>query len=371
MINRRTTRFLRRLVLIGAVFFFIIMVILGIKTLGFFQNIGVVIRNKAITKPKSTFTVALLGHGGEQHEGAYLTDTIMVVHIAYDTKKILLISIPRDLWVKLPTKSKEPFAAKINSVYQLQLFPKTFPDVDVSKYTQDNANGLVAKILHDVTGLSVDSYVAIDFKAFLKIIDSLGGLDIYLDQGFTDEEYPIDGKENDLCGYEESQLPELEKIATESVVLAFPCRYETISFPAGQNHLDAETALKFSRSRHSLQDGGDFARSRRQQLVIEAITKKLLTPQFFPKIPKLMNQLEAEVKTNVSYEEIARLLKQAPQAKQYQTVKLILTPDNFLQTAISNDGQYILVPKMGRFQWQKIHQRIQKLIAPNPTPKLN
>lgn len=369
MINRRVARYTRYFVLIGVIIAIIVVTTMAFKTVRFFRNIGVVVTEKIISRPKPTFTVALLGYGGGEHEGAYLTDTIIVAHLNYDTKKALLISIPRDLWVRLPTKSGEPFAAKINTVYQLQLFPKTFPDVNVAKYTKNSDNGLMAKVLQDITGLTIDSYVAIDFEAFTKLINSLGGIEVVLDKGFVDEEYPVKGMENDLCGHEESELPELEKIATESVVLAFPCRYETISFNAGTNYLDAETALKFSRSRHSLEDGGDFARAKRQQMVIEAVSAKLLSARFFPKIPQLMDQLESEIKTDASYADITRLLKQAPFAKQYKLNKLILSNDNLLQTDFSDDGQYILVPKAGKFQWQKIHQQINKLILPKPTPK--
>lgn len=364
MINRATRYYLRYLVLALLVVVIILAAGFGMRTVRFFKNIGVVVQEKIINKPKPTFTVALLGYGGGLHEGAYLTDTIIIGHLNYETKKALLVSIPRDLWVKLPTKSQEPFAAKINTVYQLQLFPETFPDVAVKKYTKNDPNGLIKKVLDEVTGLTIDSYLAVDFEAFTKIIDVLGGITINLDNGFEDKEYPIDGKENDLCGFEEGQLEEREKIATESVVLAFPCRYETIIFNAGINQLDAETALKFSRSRHSETDGGDFARAKRQQMVIQAVADKLLSPLYFPKIPTLMDSLEDEIKTDVSYQAISRMLKQAPQAKQYQLKKLILSTDNLLQTDFSDDGQYILIPKQGKFQWQAIKNRIKKLLIP-------
>ena len=348
------------LLIVGVVIFFLIATLL-FRTASFFKKIGVVVKEQVINKPRPNFTVALLGYGGPQHEGAYLTDTIIVGSVNYETKKAALISIPRDLWVKLPTISDEPFAAKINTVYQLQLFPETFPDVNVKKYTKNDANGLIKKVLSEVTGLTIDSYVAIDFDAFTKLIDLLGGIDINLEYGFEDKEYPVTGKENDLCGHEETELPELEKIATESMVLAFPCRYETISFEAGINHLDGETALKFARSRHSEIDGGDFARAKRQQMVIQAVSDKLLSPLYFPKITKIMHELENDIKTDASYQDITRALKQAPQANQYQLSKLILSTDNFLKPDYSDDGQYILVPKPGLFKWEKIQLKIKQL----------
>ena len=224
---------------------------------------------------------------------------------------------------------------------------------------------MIKKTLRDVTGLTIDSYVAIDFESFQTVIDTLGGIDVDVKNSFEDKEYPIEGKETDLCGKQESDLEELEKIATESVVLAFPCRYETIKFSAGLNHFDGETALKFARSRHSLEDGGDFARAKRQQQVIEATVDKLLSPLFFPKLTNLMNGLEDKIQTDAVYTDLARVLKTAPSASQYKLKKIILSTDNFLTTDYSLDGQYILVPKKGVYQWQKIKQKISKLSQEN------
>ncbi len=365
MINRRLYFWFKKFLVVIGLVVLILVAFLSYKAFYFLKNIGVAVKEKVYTKPKNTYTVALLGYGGGFHEGAYLTDTIVIAHLNYQSKKALLISIPRDLWVKLPTKSGEPFAAKINTVYQLQLFPETFPDVAVKKYTKTDPNGLIKKTLRDVTGLTIDSYVAIDFESFQTVIDTLGGIDVDVKNSFEDKEYPIEGKETDLCGKQESDLEELEKIATESVVLAFPCRYETIKFSAGLNHFDGETALKFARSRHSLEDGGDFARAKRQQQVIEATVDKLLSPLFFPKLTNLMNGLEDKIQTDAVYTDLARVLKTAPSASQYKLKKIILSTDNFLTTDYSLDGQYILVPKKGVYQWQKIKQKISKLSQEN------
>lgn len=367
MFNRRTRIWVQKSAVVVGVLMVMGIGFLGIRTYRFFQKIGIAVSEK-ITAPKTTYTAALLGYGGGRHEGGFLTDTLMIAHLNFETKRALLVSIPRDLWVKLPTKSGEHFAAKVNTVYQLQLYPATFPDVAVKQYTQKDPNGLIKKTLTDISGLTIDSYVAIDFEAFQTIIDTLGGIDVEIANSFTDTEYPIEGKETDLCGKEEKDLPELEKIATESPVLAFPCRYETVSFNAGMNHLNGEQALKYARSRHALEDGGDFARASRQQKVIEAVAKKLLTPTFLAKIPTLMDRLESKVQTDASYGDLTKLLKQAPSAEQYTLKKLILSDDNLLKSAYSVDGQYILIPEKGFFQWTGIKKKIHKLTENIPTP---
>ena len=126
---------------------------------------------------KTTYNFLLLGYGGGVHEGTYLTDTIMVAHVDTKIKKATLFSIPRDLWVSLPTKSGSDFHTKINSIYQLELFPKDYPDLKKISTTT---------ILSQITGLPIDGYVSVNFEGFTKAIDILGGIDIDVKKTFTD-----------------------------------------------------------------------------------------------------------------------------------------------------------------------------------------
>src|SRR6476660_9623008 len=67
-----------------------------------------------ISPKKDSYNILLLGYGGEGHEGAYLTDTIIVAHVDLKKNQVILLSLPRDLWVKVPGKTSD-FHAKINS----------------------------------------------------------------------------------------------------------------------------------------------------------------------------------------------------------------------------------------------------------------
>lgn len=353
---------MKKIFLIFLVVFIFISLFFAGKILNFFKAIGVKsAQNIAkITKPKTTYTTVLLGYGGGNHEGAYLTDSIMVVHVDYARKRALLISIPRDVWVPLPTKSKDPFHSKINAVYQMGVFPNDFPDVN-NKIVPGDEQGLLKQALNKITGLTIDSFVAVDFTAFTQTIDELGGIDVEVDRSFVDTQYPIEGKEKDACGKEGDELAELEKVATDSPELNFPCRYETITFNAGETHLDGEQALKYSRSRHSPMDGGDFARAARQQKVIEAVKDKVLSPFFVTKIIPLMDGLKDKVTTDGSYEDIQKLLKEIPKVKEYTIEKLILSDDNYLKDDVSDNGQFILAPSSKKGTWTEIQTVISRL----------
>ena len=301
------------LIFIGSVF---------LKFIGFYNKIHTEAQTKTVeNKEKTNYTFLLLGYGGGNHDGAYLTDTIMVANVDIKTKKVVLVSLPRDIWVKVPTKT-DPFHSKINAVYQMGLFPENYPDIDNKLLTEDNPSGLIKKVINDITGLQVDAFVAVDFEGFTEAIDTLGGVDVTVEKAFTDFEYPIEGKEEELCEKEEqfkeiekflspgfdeeekkklfAEKPDLEKFfndITDNPPEAFPCRYETLNFSTGTTHMDGKTALKFARSRHAEADGGDFNRAKRQQQVMEAAREKVLSINFIPKIIPMLDQLEEHIIT--------------------------------------------------------------------------
>ncbi|MBI4226556.1 LCP family protein [Candidatus Roizmanbacteria bacterium] len=347
---------------------------------------------------KNQFSVLLLGYAGSNHAGTYLTDTMIVMHVDTKKKKALMISLPRDIWVKLPTKSGEDFHSKINTIYETELFPNDFPDLNTKLAGTKSDAELTKFIVGQLTGLEIDNYVSIDFASFTKAIDILGGVEVDVLKAFDDEKYPVEGKERDLCGKEEQfklvepylnevdatqsadkekllkekpELDELLRYATESPHLAFPCRYEKIHFDAGSQRMDGATALKFSRSRQSPQDGGDFARAKRQQQILEAVRSKVLSVGFVAKLPSLLDEMKNHVKTDASPDQIKKFLKEAPSAKEYRLTSIVLSDQNVLTADRSDNGQYILTPEEGIDNWKNVQKFIKNNIegiTPTPSP---
>ncbi len=339
---------------------------------GFYSKIHTIAQlpNKEIKKEeKNEYTFLLLGYGGGRHEGTYLTDSIMVAHINLKKKEVLMISLPRDIWVKVPTKDeREPFHAKINSVYQMGLFPENYPALDTTYITKENPSGFIKEVVRDITGLQVDAFLAVDFEGFTRVIDILGGIDIAVEQAFTDYEYPIEGKEEDTCEKKDQELEDALKQATQEPVLAFPCRFETLQFTTGMTHMDGATALKFARSRHAIEDGGDFNRARRQQLVIEASKQKVLSIGFIPKIIPLLDELEEHIKMDIKLTDLNTLLLEARKADQYKKKSFVLEGD-FVTDSYSDYGQYIIIPRKGIDSWGEIQKEIHNIrmdISPTP-----
>lgn len=390
----------------GKKIFLVILLVVGIsafllisKALQFYRNIKSKSTKKVIAtkapEQKNTYNILLLGYGGGQHEGTYLTDTIMLLNVDTKRKKAIVVSIPRDIWVKIPTNDSEDFHYKINAVYQMGLFPKDFPGVDKKLTHSGDKTALIKYVVTQITGIPVDAYVSVDFDGFIKAVDILGGLDINVATTFNDYEYPIEGKENELCGKDEDfkqiekflspdydeeekkklfqEKPELEKFftdITDNPVIAFPCRYETLHFDKGATHMDGKTALKYARSRHSLEDGGDFNRAKRQQKVLEAIKDKVLHPGIITKIFPLLDEMDNYIETDVPQEDIQKYLGEITNINKYKIEHFVLTEPDFVESSYSDYGQYILVPKKGIDNWKEVQTELRNMmlgITPTPT----
>lgn len=389
---------LKKISIIVLTFIGIYVAYFTLQTIGFYKSIYKNGNNFLPVKEKTEYNILLLGFGGidrngKAHEGPYLTDSLMVAHIDMKKNTVSLISFPRDLWVKLPTKSKESFHSKINSLYQISLNSTNYPDVKIDK---PETPDLLAQAIEEITGLPIDNYVAVDFTGFEKAIDSLGGVDVDVQKTFDDYEYPLADKENELCGkelefeqvkkfmepgYSEdekkklfAEKPELEvffKNITDDPKEAFPCRYEHLHFDKGIVHMDGALALKYVRSRHSLQDGSDFGRGVRQQEFVKAIKNKLMSVDMVTKVFTLMNEVKEHVETDISVGEMKKLLGEVPDGLKYRFIHIRMSDVDYLKSSYSDYGGYILIPRTGMDNWKEIHTMIQNEIREiTPTPSL-
>lgn len=388
---------MKKALIVAGIFFLVIIAYFVKSGLDFYRGIykkqpgsG---KTSILPEKKTVFNILVLGYGGPGHDGPYLTDSIMIVQMDTEKNKLSLVSLPRDLWVKLPTKSKEDFHLKVNSLYQLGLFPTEFPDVDTKTYPDIS---LAKKGIQDITGLTIDNYVTVDFDGFIKGIDILGGVDVDVQHTFDDYEYPIDGKENELCdrqedfekvkkfmepGFDEEEKkklfeekPELKKFfedITDNPKDAFPCRYEHLHFDKGMTHMDGKTALKYVRSRHSLQDGTDFGRAARQQQFVTAVKDKVISLGILTKVVPLLDELKNHIKTDVTVDGMKTFMGEAKDAGSYRIVNVRMSNQDVLKESYSDYGGYILIPRLGEDKWSEVHTVIKNGInevKPTATP---
>jgi anionic cell wall polymer biosynthesis LytR-Cps2A-Psr (LCP) family protein len=309
-------------------------------------------------------TFLLLGYGGQGHDGGYLSDSLMLLNINFASKEIVLISVPRDLWVSIPVRSDEKINRKINAAYAIGLDDEKYP-LKEPRYKGEFGGGrLVSAVVENLFDITIDGFVAVDFSSFEKIIDTLGGIDVDVPKTFDDYFYPIKGKENDTCGFSPSQIEEFHmKYSGFELEKQFTCRYEHLHFDKGRNHMDGKTALKFVRSRHSSQYGGDFARSQRQKEVLLAAKDKLLTLTAVKKHEDIYEEFKNLVKTDITKDVVLGLAKSMGDVSQYKMKFAGLTEENVLMAAKSFDGQFILIPKKGEGVWDDVREFIREQIG--------
>lgn len=308
--------------------------------------------------PLAPVSVALLGYGGGTHAGGSLTDSILIVKIKPKLKQVLLLSIPRDLWVTIPHLQLN---SKINAAYSLGFDERRWPLATRPEpyQTKKTAGGMLAReTVSALLGWPVDYSAAVSFSGFEQALNTLGPITVNVPQSFTDEFYPLPDKETDPCEKSEADIAALT--ATLSGFLLekqFACRYETLTFEKGPVTMDAVTALKFVRSRHSDVAGNDFNRSLRQQALIQAVRQKLLQPSVWLKIPSLATQILKLVDTNLTIGTLTSWLSSFPEPTTYQIKSLNLSLENTLVASKSADGQFILVPKP-ELGWSGLQQFI-------------
>jgi LCP family protein required for cell wall assembly len=265
--------------------------------------------------------VLLLGYGGVGHDGAYLTDSIMVLTLDQQTKKAAMISVPRDIWVKIPYSSTTGAFNKLNAAYAIGADDDGYPNKASEFKGAAGGGNLAATVVGGILGMKIDYWVAVDFHAFRSVVDALGGVDVNVEKTFTDYYYP----RNDDPTVDPSWM--------------------TIHFNAGNQHMTGEKAIEYARSRHSLEDGTDFGRSRRQQLLLLAMKNKALSPEGATKVFGLMDALSSDFKTNMNLGQIKALSDLAKSVDPASIERVSVDNTNYLVDAESGDGQDVLVPQ--------------------------
>lgn len=275
------------LVTIGVLAFFLLKSNMPDSIKEMFKPVSVVSKVVADGELESTdgrTNILLLGidsrSAASHTQGGMLTDTLMVVSIDSEGARPVMVSIPRDLWI-------EEWSIKINSIYGIRRsYYRNVEKLDNDQATEKAIED-VKKAVVSVVGIPIHYHAIVGFDAFKDAIAAVDGIEITVDEAFDDYQYPIEGKED---------APNIED------------RYQHVHFDAGRQVMDAEAALKYSRSRHSTNpnEAGDFARARRQQKVILALKDKVLSAEtlFNPlKIKDLYSSYKDNVITNVELPE--------------------------------------------------------------------
>jgi LCP family protein required for cell wall assembly len=218
----------------------------------------------------AVMTVLLIGSDERSNDYLYgLADSIRVVRVDFTNPGVMTVDIPRDLWVEIPGISDHYGIThgKLNQAY-------FFGNPGMGYYDGPGEGpGLLARTLDQNFGLQVDHYLAVDTTTFVKVIDSIGGIDVYFDS------------EMDLNMNHDGANPDLV-------------------LEAGPNHLNGQKALELAENRYPT----TFQRAKNQNIVLNALRDKLLSPAMILEIPKLIGQFSQSVQTDLSPNDINKLV---------------------------------------------------------------
>jgi LCP family protein required for cell wall assembly len=241
--------------------------------------------------------IVFIGIGGDSHPGGGkdLADSIMLLSLKPSTKQAAVVSIPRDLWVHIGGYGTH----RINYAHAIG---------NESGYPGEGP-GLLCDTVSSVFGQPVNAFVRIDFSAFEKIVDDLGGVDVYCQRGFYDYLFR-DG------------------------------------FAQGWRHLDGKRALAYARYRYVIGPEGDnFARELRQQQVINAVREKMqhVSPAAAMHVIQVATTLSKNTKTNLTTPQLVTLYRTFHDIQPQQVRHVSLKPftELFEVTRLGEPGEAV------------------------------
>lgn len=181
-----------------------------------------------------------------------LTDTMLLLRFNPETKKVVLVSIPRDTRIEIPGHGVN----KINAANSL------------------GGPALSARSVSELMGgIGIDRYITINVQGVQALVDALGGVTVYV---------PKDMKYQD-----DSQ-------------------HLYVNLKAGKQHLNGEQALQLLRFRHD--ELGDIGRVQRQQMVLRALSEQALNPATLARFPQILSVIKSHIDTNLTVEELFALM---------------------------------------------------------------
>ena len=255
----------------------------------------------ALLFPANRTNILLLGVDRRPQETTFVTrtDTLILATIYPAQNYAGMLSMPRDLYVTLPDGS----TGRINTAHFFAEAAETGAGPEAAMNT-----------VRSNFGVDVHRYVRIDLIGFVRIVDAMGGVNVDVPNALIDYEYPT-----------------------------YDYGTQVVEFQAGPQHMNGEQALAYARIRHG---SSDFQRAERQQLVIQALMTRLLTPTAWPRLPLILAAVNESVDTDLSALDMARL---AP-------TLLLVGPDNLDSRVLQDEmvepvtteaGASVLLPVWG------------------------
>ena len=203
---------------------------------------------KVDLQKQEPFSILLLGidTGDLGRTEVGRSDTMMVATVNPENKKTTIVSIARDTYVDIVGRGTQD---KINHAYAF------------------GGAGMSMDTVEKYLDIPINHYAAINMKGLKELVDAVGGIEVANDQKFTQDEY---------------------------------------TFDYGKITLDGDQALAYSRMRHE-DPRGDYGRQERQRQIVAGVAKKLLTLDGVTKYREVLDAMESNVKTDMSFDDMKKI----------------------------------------------------------------
>lgn len=269
--------------------------------------------------------VLLVGAGGGNHPGADLTDSIVIASIDPVAKDIALLSIPRDLWVKVPNY----WTMKINAAY-VSSKNRALDNGSTADQANDAGFATLEETIQQYIGIPIHYHALVNFSGFIQGVDAVGGFDVNVQQDLYDSFIMADNDNNPLIAKK------------------------------GLQHFDGRHGLLYAQSRHST---SDFDRGERQRLVLIALKEKLLNVGTFSNprtVSKLIDALGNNVSINATLGEMMRMYDITKDIPSTSIATLGLTDEaSPLVTTGNVDDQSVVIPRAGINDFSQIQSFVR------------
>lgn len=265
----------------------------------------------------------VLAIGIDYRKGTYtygLADVIRLVKVDFVTPRVSVLTLPRDFWVEVPGISDhyDITHAKLNQSY--------FYGTEAMGYYDGPGGGagLLARTIDLNYGAQPEHYGVVNMNVLIEMIDAMGGVDIYLEQG-------IDARDS-----EESE--DKWKI-----------------YDAGWNHLSGKRAVYYARIRHI---DNVFGRVDRQTEILCAVKNKLLSPDTVLGIPDMITAFSENVLTDLSPAQLGQLACLAPRLSWENIIFARLPEEEMAGKTIYNPNMDI-----NDFIWDMDNAAVRRYVA--------
>lgn len=306
--------------------------------------LGVLSSTKLDGEDTGRVNILLAGNSADDagHQGAQLTDSIMLISIDTKHNKAFLMSIPRDLYVSIPDEGYN----KINYAYvageQNHFSENGYPS---------GGMGLLEKVVEDNFNIPINYYALVNYNAFRDAVDAVGGIDITI-------------KSDDPRGLYDPNID-------------YKTHKPLVKLSNGVHHLNGEQALDLARARGDSYRsygfaGSDFDRTSHQRQMLVALKSKAVSAGVLANPAKLSSLFDAignNVHTDLKLPEVHRLydLTKDINGGSIQSYSL---NDAFGQNLLKNytnpRGESTLVPAAGVDDYSDIQAFIKRITSNNP-----